>query len=252
MFSHRLVILLALPLASMVQAFGPATPVLSGSSAIISSSNHHQNNAAGLTMRIGHGDMQRRGKITTMLREVVVPGNPAATKEAIETEVMTEKTKAILETMNWKRRKAMLRKVRNLAYKYDVPVEVTFGMPQPRLEREAIEAKEAAVKREARKIHFDKVNADRDAAVAERRAREAGSEADKIKKAAIRETKRQEMLAEAEAKKAAVEAEAKAKYDASVANEADQAEAEAEAAQAANEAANKKNQESQEAGKEKE
>jgi hypothetical protein len=167
MFSRPLAILLVLPfLACVVQAFGPATPVISRPT----TSNSIVSNGGGLTMRLGKSDLRRRGSVRDMLRTAVVAGNPTATKTAIETTLLSESTEIILKKMNWRRRDAMIRKVRSLAMAYEVTVGVAFGIPPTRLEREATDAQEASVRREAKKIHFDRVKSERDAAVAARAA----------------------------------------------------------------------------------
>jgi hypothetical protein len=169
MFSRPLAIILALPfLASVVQAFGPSTPVIARPSNTRKSIN--SNGGGGITMRLGKSDLKRRGSVRDMLRTVVVAGNPVATKTAIETTLLTEGTEIILKKMNWRRRDAMIRKVRSLAMAYDVAVGVAFGIPPTRLEREATDAQEASVRRDAKKIHFDRVKSERDAAVAARAA----------------------------------------------------------------------------------
>jgi len=218
-------------------AFGPATPVFSKKSATTaathssSRSSSSGNSHSLLVMRVSRTDMKIRSKITTLLDRAVVPDNPAATREVLQTTVVTPSTSKLVEKLNWKTRNAMLRKIRNLTAKYDVSIDApNFGIPQPRLEREAALSKQASVKRDARKIHFDKINADRDAAVAARRAAEAGSEADRAKQMAIQETERLAKIAEQEAEEAALEKEAKMKFDASIANEEEQ-EQQAEAKQ---------------------
>jgi hypothetical protein len=195
-----------LPLAS---AFGPATPIFTGGVV---------NNDQQLTMRVSVSDMKRRQKITGMLDRAVVAGNPTATKQAIETTVVTERTASILEAANWKLRNSMLRKVRILANKYDVPVELSFGMPMPRLEKEALQAKEATVKKAARKIHFDQVKVDRDARVKANRKAEIGTEGYKKKLVAIRATKKEEKMAEQEAEDLEKEVAERTKSKASAAN----------------------------------
>lgn len=180
-------------------AFGPATPV--GGQASITNAGCHQNQ---LAMRVSISDLKRRQKITTILDRGVVPNNPVATKEVIETTIMTESTAALLKACNWKVRDRMTRKIRNLACKYDVAVDPSFGMPTPRLQREAELAEQATVKKAKRKKHFDMVKAEQDARVAARRAAEAGTEADIKKQAAIRQTKRDE-AAEKEAEQSRIE-----------------------------------------------
>jgi len=166
-------LLLAAPLAC---AFGPAAPLING-----------QQNGQSMTMRVSMSDMKNRGKVTTMLDHVVNAGDPVATKEAIATTVVTEETSSLLAKMGWRPRDAMIRKVKSMAYDYDVPVAADFGLPVPQLEREALEAAASVPKKAAKKAHFEAVIKERDERVAARRAAEAGSDADKKKKAAVAE-----------------------------------------------------------------
>lgn len=234
MMYSRLALLIALPVAT---AFGPATP-LNGA---VSNNQQQQ-----LTMRVGLGDMKRRGKITTLLDHAVVPGDDAATKAAIQSTLLNDQTEAMVEKLNWKRRKAMIRKVRNLAGAYDVPMDASYGIPTPRLEREATEAAAAVIRRTERAAHFDTVKADRDERVAARRAAESGSDAEKKKKMAAAAQAVQEAEDAKAAEEAAEAAAAKAKYDATMANEEEKEAADAETEAARAEEADKKNKESTE------
>ena len=180
-------------------------------------------------MRVSLTDMKHRQKINKILGSAVVAGNDSATtRQVIETTVLTERTATILEGTNWKVRNSMLRKVRILANKYDVPMELSFGIPKPRLEKEAIMAKAATVKKAARKIHFDEVKAVRDARVQAKKKAEIGTVAYKKKLVAIRETKREEQMAEKEAEELEKEVAERTKSKASLAN-ADEAAGVAEA-----------------------
>lgn len=221
MLFHQLFYTALLPLAA--SAFGPATPVFAGGRTSVNNNNNVQ-----LTMRVSISDMKHRQKIKNILSNAVVAGNPTATKQVIETTVLTERTATILESTNWKVRNAMLRKVRILANKYDVTVDASFGMPMPRLEKEAMQAQEANVKKAARKIHFDQIKVDRDARVKATRKAEIGTEAYKKKLVAIRATKQEEKMAEKEAEEAEKEVAERMKSQASLAN-AEEAEGVAEA-----------------------
>ena len=101
------------------EAFGPAAPV-SGTAFGVSSSNN-----GAMTMRVSISDMGRRQSVKSTLEEV----GGLATKEAVEQKLLTPQTSALIEKSNWKLRKAMLRKVKNLANKYDVEVDPSFGVP---------------------------------------------------------------------------------------------------------------------------
>jgi hypothetical protein len=235
----RLVILFLAPLASVVHGFGPATPVFAAGTR--ASSIDSQN---GLTMRIGQGDLRRRGTINSVLRNVV-QDSPAATKEAIETKLVTEATSEILKKMNWRRRKAMLHKVSHLAAAHNVPIEATFGVPATQLEREAAEQLVSEPRRLAREKLFKAVNQERDDRVAARTKQEAGSDAERVKQKAIQQEKRAALVEAAAAAEAAKQSKLRDEYDAARMNEEARAEEEADSAAKAAVDANKKNQETQ-------
>eukprot|EP00977_Amphora_coffeiformis_P018970 scaffold6826_cov170-Amphora_coffeaeformis.AAC.3 len=173
-------------------------------------------------MRVSIGDMARRGKIIRMLDKAVVPGDRVATKQVIATQVVTKDTSRIIETMSWKTRDAMLHKVRMLASKYEVPVEKSFGIPPTTKERERMLMETAVVKRAERKAYNDKVNAERDAKVTAKRAKEVGSQQEAKKMAKMLEKQRQALIEAEEAKMREIEAAEKMKRDVAAADRAEQ------------------------------
>lgn len=109
---------LALFLTS-TEAFGPAVPVNGNSFGVSSSASN------GMTMRVSVADRTRRQKFNKLLADA----GGKATKEAIEQQLVTKETEAILDSVNWKVRKTMMRKINHIAYKYDVAVDSSFGLP---------------------------------------------------------------------------------------------------------------------------
>jgi hypothetical protein len=98
-------------MASTTEAFGPAQP-LKGAV---------QNGAAnGMTMRVNIGDHVRRTKICAIL-----DANP--TKEIVESELLSDASSEMLKTCQWKVRKAMIRKIKAQAARYEIPVDSSFG-----------------------------------------------------------------------------------------------------------------------------
>lgn len=73
-------------------------------------------------MRIGREDTNRRQKINKILGT-----NP--TKEGVEEQLLSSSNAALVEKMNWKLRKATMRKIRNQAARYGIDVDPTFGQP---------------------------------------------------------------------------------------------------------------------------
>eukprot|EP00980_Cylindrotheca_fusiformis_P002031 scaffold449_cov138-Cylindrotheca_fusiformis.AAC.7 len=103
--------------AASAEAFGPAAPV-GGSSFGASTSSSNQGD---MMMRIGRADMGRRQKINKILRS-----NP--TKEVVEQQLLSPINEDRLKRMNWKLRKATLRKIRNQAQRYQIDVDPDFGL----------------------------------------------------------------------------------------------------------------------------
>jgi hypothetical protein len=84
-----------------------------------------QSRSGDMTMRVGTIDMARRQKCNDVLERV----GGLASKEAVQTQLLSPQTSRIVEKSNWKIRKLMLRKIRALATKYDVEVPSKFGVP---------------------------------------------------------------------------------------------------------------------------
>ncbi|CAB9528747.1 expressed unknown protein [Seminavis robusta] len=206
--------LLSITLPLLASAFGPATPL------------SVRNDASPLmTMRVSQGDLNRRGKITQMLQNVKSNDDP---KAAIQSTVLTDKTAGLLETCNENVRKSLLYKIQALSSQYGLVVPSDFGTPMPRLEREALQTQQAAVKKAEKKEYFDKYKVDRDARVAVRRAAEAGTEADKKKKAFARAADIESKKRDKEEELKQIEKDEQLKLTATLANAQEDAEKEAE------------------------
>ena len=228
MLYPRRLFLLLVSAPILAYAFGPATPVLSRSHNARRCNNNAvaaSNNGNGLVMRVSIGDMARRSKVVRMLDKAVVPGDRVATQEVIATKIVTKETSRIIETMNWKTRDAVLHKVRIIASKYDVPVDKSFGIPPTHEERERMLMATATIKRAERKAYNDKVNAERDAAAAAKRAKEVGSQGEARKIAKMLERQRRALMEAEEAKKREIEAAEKMRRDVDAANKAEMARA---------------------------
>lgn len=89
-------------------------------------------------MRYGTFDQKRRQKFKKILSEV--KENP--TKEACETKVISTETGDLIEKCNWKLRKAMIRKVNDMAAEFDLDVSDGFGVPPTQEEKEAKDQEE--------------------------------------------------------------------------------------------------------------
>ena len=99
-------------LATSTEAFGPAQPL---KGAVV------QNGAAnGMTMRINIGDINRRTKFCA-----IFDSNP--TKEVVESQLLSDSASEDLKNCSWKVRKAMIRKIKVQADRYDLPVDASFG-----------------------------------------------------------------------------------------------------------------------------
>jgi uncharacterized protein (DUF58 family) len=109
-------IALALYLTS-AEAFGPASPV-TGSAFGVSQTTSRS--GGDMTMRVSMGDRGRR----SILHKKLV----ADSKEAVEQQLLTAETEAVVVKMNWKVRKATVRKIRNLADKYELEMDSKFGL----------------------------------------------------------------------------------------------------------------------------
>lgn len=78
-----------------------------------------------MSMRVGTFDMKRRQQFNKILNEV--KENP--TKEAVETTLLSAETGDLIEKCNWKLRKALIRKVNDMAAAAEVDVADGFGVP---------------------------------------------------------------------------------------------------------------------------
>ena len=93
-------------------------------------------------MRTGVYDVVRRQKFNNILK--TVQKDPS--KEKVETELLSSVTSELIKKCNWKLRKAMMRKVRNVAVKYDVDIDPSFGKAPTQAEREALEQEAKAAR----------------------------------------------------------------------------------------------------------
>jgi len=96
-----------------VDAFGPAKPL------------YGVQNQGTMTMRVNIADQARGSRLKNILKETGI----ADTKEAVEQRLVTPEVSKMVERSNWKRRKVMLRKIRNQAQKFDVELGPGFGVP---------------------------------------------------------------------------------------------------------------------------
>ena len=117
---------------SSSEAFGPASPVNGNAFGASSQASHP---AGDMTMRVGKVDMARRRKFNNVLENV----GGLSSKEAVEATLLAPAFGTMIEKSNWKLRKAMLRKVRAQATKFDVEMPATFGVPPTTTERTAAE-----------------------------------------------------------------------------------------------------------------
>ena len=101
-------------MATTTEAFGPAQPL---SGPVV------QNGAGadGMTMKVNIGDKARRSRICAVL-----DANP--TKEIVETELLSDYSSEQVKKCNWKLRKAMIRKIKKQAERYDIAVDPSFGV----------------------------------------------------------------------------------------------------------------------------
>lgn len=109
-----------------VEAFGPAAP-LRATSAFSSSSTstpitNAGNSASSMTMRIGKQDLKRKQRLVK-----IIDTNP--TKEVVQNELLSDETSKMIQKCSWKLRKVMIRKVKNQADRYELPVDSSFGVP---------------------------------------------------------------------------------------------------------------------------
>lgn len=109
-------------------------------------------------MRIGTQDMSRKQKFNRIIY------NP--TKEVVESQIVTPATSELIKKCSWRMRKAMIRKVKRQAARFDVEVESSFGVPPNQAGREQLE-QAASVARKAKKAAEQEAVAATPAPVAE-------------------------------------------------------------------------------------
>lgn len=109
--SNKIILTASLFVASS-DAFGP--PMFGGST-----------RRGQVSMRVGQQDLARRQKFNKILGEV--RENP--TKEFVETVLLSTDTGDLIEKCNWRLRKAMIRKVSDMAQTFGVEVDHSFGVP---------------------------------------------------------------------------------------------------------------------------
>jgi len=102
-------------------------------------------------MRVGTYDMTRRSKFKKILNEV--RENP--TKEAVQTNLISTETGDLIEKCNWKLRKAMIRKVNEMAAEFDVDVADGFGVPLNHKDMEAKLREEGVARTAEKKAKLD-------------------------------------------------------------------------------------------------
>jgi len=102
-------------------------------------------------MRVGTYDMKRRSKFKKILNEV--RENP--TKEAVQTNLLSTETGDLIEKCNWKLRKAMIRKVNEMAAEFDVDVADGFGVPLNHKDMEAKLREEGVARTAEKKAKLD-------------------------------------------------------------------------------------------------
>eukprot|EP00586_Coscinodiscus_wailesii_P019064 CAMPEP_0172518272 /NCGR_PEP_ID=MMETSP1066-20121228/290716_1 /TAXON_ID=671091 /ORGANISM="Coscinodiscus wailesii, Strain CCMP2513" /LENGTH=250 /DNA_ID=CAMNT_0013300623 /DNA_START=110 /DNA_END=862 /DNA_ORIENTATION=+ len=129
---------LSLFLASGANGFGTGRPMDASAFGMSRTSSRRGD----MTMRTGVYDVVRRQKFNNILKTVQT--DPS--KEKVETELLSSETSELIKKCNWKLRKAMIRKVRNVAVKYDVELDSSFGKAPTQAEREALEQEAKAAR----------------------------------------------------------------------------------------------------------
>ena len=120
------------------EGFGPATPVFGGKTISIGSN--------GMTMRVSVSDKRRRQQLKQKL-EVV---GATQSKESLQENLLSDETSTLISKSNWKLRKTMIRKVKNVAAKLDVDVDAAFGVPLTFDEQTRADMEAGAARREER------------------------------------------------------------------------------------------------------
>jgi len=134
-----------------------------------------------VSMRVGTFDKARRQKFNKILNEV--KENP--TKEVIQDTLLATDTGDLIEKCNWKLRKAMIRKVNDMASEFNVDVDDGFGVPPTQEEREAKEQEGKTARAAEKKAALDeaaKAVQERKESKATRKAEKAAVVAENLKK----------------------------------------------------------------------
>eukprot|EP00534_Pseudo-nitzschia_fraudulenta_P013144 CAMPEP_0201218706 /NCGR_PEP_ID=MMETSP0851-20130426/190710_1 /ASSEMBLY_ACC=CAM_ASM_000631 /TAXON_ID=183588 /ORGANISM="Pseudo-nitzschia fraudulenta, Strain WWA7" /LENGTH=491 /DNA_ID=CAMNT_0047508391 /DNA_START=205 /DNA_END=1680 /DNA_ORIENTATION=+ len=159
-------------MATSTQAFGPAQP-LKGAV---------QNGAAnGMTMKVNIGDRSRRSKFCAIL-----DANP--TKEIVESQLLSDDASELVKKCQWKLRKAMIRKIKAQAERYDLTVDADFGRKDNQVEREAKEAIAGAANKAAKAAAHEAAVAEFAASQAARKEARASHKARAAEAAAARKS----------------------------------------------------------------
>jgi hypothetical protein len=108
--------------SNKVEAFGPAAPFRATSAFSSTPVTNIGNGASSMTMRIGQKDMKRKQRLVQ-----IIHSNP--TKEVVQNELLSEETSEMIQKCTWKLRKALIRKVKNQAERYELSVDPSFGVP---------------------------------------------------------------------------------------------------------------------------
>jgi hypothetical protein len=103
------------------EAFGPASPVSGNAFGVSSAASKHGD----MSMRVSADSMKRRQKFNNVLKTAGIESS----KEAVESQLLSSGTGALVESANWKVRKFMIRKIKAQAAKFDVEVDPSFGKP---------------------------------------------------------------------------------------------------------------------------
>jgi hypothetical protein len=78
-----------------------------------------------VSMRVGHYDMVRRQKFNNILSKV----DESPTKEMVTTVLLAPETNDLIQKCNWKLRRMMIRKVKEIAEANGAEIDGSFGVP---------------------------------------------------------------------------------------------------------------------------
>lgn len=108
------------------EEFGPAQPLHATSSFAGRSSSvpitNSGNGASTLTMRIGQQSMRRKQRLLD-----IIDTNPS--KEMVQDVLLSQETSEMIQECHWKLRKALIRKIKRQAFRYEIAVDPNFGVP---------------------------------------------------------------------------------------------------------------------------